>query len=248
MNRELKQLLIQQREDEAYHIPLEKEFHFYRSIAQGDLSVLEGDIMIEPTEGMGTLSLDTLRNMKYHLIILIAMITRFCIEGGLSGEEGYTMSDLYIRQIDQTHDPVKLAQIKRDAITEFTHTMHNRNKRRPTSLPVIQAIDYIDQHLTAPLRVQEIADAVSCNADYLSCLFKKETGLNLSRFLLEQKCHSARYMLENSTATCTEIAAFLGFSSCSHFTERFKKVEGMTPEAYRQSKVRNTITDFHETL
>ncbi len=247
MNRELKKLLIQQREKESYHIPLEKEFQFYRSIAQGDLSVLEGDMMIEPTEGMGILSLDSLRNMKYHLIILIAMITRFCIEGGLTSEEGYTMSDLYIRQIDQTQEPIKLARIKRNAITEFTRTMHNRNKQRPVSLPVIQAIDYIEQHLTSPLTVQNIANVVGCNADYLSRLFKKETGLTLSRFLLEQKCHSARYMLENSTATCTDIAAFLGFSSCSHFIERFKQVEGMTPETYRRSKVRNTITGFHET-
>lgn len=246
MNHELKKLLMEQRENEAYHIPLEKEFHFYRRIAQGDLSVLEGDIMIEPTEGMGTLSFDPLRNIKYHLIILIAMVTRFCIEGGLSSEEGYTMSDLYIRQIDQTADPEVLTRIKRDAITDFTLTMHNLNKKHPTSLPVVQAIDYIDQHLTASLSVQEIADAVSCHADYLSRLFKKETGLSVSRFLLEQKCHSARYMLENSNATCTDIAAFLGFSSCSHFIQRFKQIEGITPEAYRQSKIRNTFTGFHE--
>lgn len=246
MNQELHKLLVQQREEERFHIPLEKEFQFYRTIAQGDLSVLQGEMMVDPTEGLGTLSHHPLRNQKYHLIILTAMITRFCIEEGLPHEEGYTMSDFYIQQIDLAADAQTLSQIKREVITEFTRTMHDLNRRRPTSLPVIRAIDFIDQHLTAPLTVHEIADAVSCHPDYLSRLFKKETGLSVSRFLLEQKCHSARYMLENSNATCTEIAAFLGFSSCSHFIERFRQMVGMTPESYRRSKIHNTFNGFHD--
>lgn len=241
MNQELHKLLLQQREEERFHIPLEKEFHFYRTIAQGDLSVLDGEMMTDPTEGLGTLSHHPLRNQKYHLIVLTAMITRFCIEEGLPHEEGYTMSDFYIQQIDLAADTRKLSQIKQEVITDFTKTMHDLKRRRPASLPVIRAMDYIDQHLTSPLTVREIADAVSCHPDYLSRLFKKETGMTVSRFLLEQKCHCARYMLENSNATCTEIAAFLNFSSCSHFIERFRQWEGMTPEAYRQSKIRNAF-------
>lgn len=245
MNHELNKLLLRQREEEHYHIPMEKEFHFYRSIAQGDLSILNGEMMDDPTEGMGILSYHPLRNQKYHLIILIAMVTRFCIEEGLPHEEGYTMSDFYIQQIDQAMDSQTLLQIKREVVTEFTKSMHNLNRRRPTSLPVIQAMDYIDQHLTSPLTVREIADAVSCHPDYLSRLFKKEIGISLSRFLLEQKCHCARYMLENSTATCTDIATFLSFSSCSHFIKRFRQIEGMTPEEYRHSKIRNRFNGYH---
>lgn len=247
MNQELNKLLLRQREEEYYHIPMEKEFHFYRTIAQGDLSILNGEMMIDPTEGMGVLSYNPLRNQKYHLIILIAMVTRFCIEEGLPHEEGYTMSDFYIQQIDQVSDSHTLSKIKQEVITEFTKSMHSLNRRRPASLPVIQAIDYIDQHLTSPLTVRKIADAVSCHPDYLSRLFKKETGMPLSQFLLEQKCHCARYMLENSAATCTDIAAFLGFSSCSHFINRFRQMEGMTPEEYRQSKIRNTFNGYRET-
>ena len=65
MNQELNKLLLRQREEEHYHIPMEKEFHFYRSIAQGDLSILDGDMMVDPTEGMGVLSYHPLRNQKY---------------------------------------------------------------------------------------------------------------------------------------------------------------------------------------
>lgn len=243
-NKELEQLLLRQQEENAQHILLENEFQFYRQISHGDLMVLDGDLKIEPLEGMGTLSHDSMRNMKYHLIILLAMIARFCVENGLTTEEAYTMSDMYIRQVDQATSADELLRIKKKAITHYTHTMHNLQKKKVVSLPVAQAIDYIQSNLAGNLTNTKIAAAVHCNPDYLSRLFKKETGLTLGRFLLEQKCHTARYMLENSSVSCTDISTFLGFSSCSHFIERFKRVEGVTPEEYRRSKIRNTFHDF----
>lgn len=244
MKQKLKELLLKQREEESFHTSLEKEFHFYRSIQQGDLSVLKGDMDIEPFSGMGTLSTDPIRNVKYHLIILIAMISRFCVEGGLEFETAYTMSDMYICQTDKAASIQELSEIKKNVIINYTRYMHNLKKQKPASLPVIQAIEYIENHLTKPLTNTEVARTVSCNPDYLSRLFKKETGLTLNHYILEQKCRTARYMLENSSASCTDIASFLGFSSCSHFIARFKASTGMTPEEYRHSKVRNTLSSF----
>lgn len=244
MNRELERLLFLQQQEEAFHLPVEDEFDFYRSIQQGDLSVLEGHMEIEPLEGLGTLSANPMRNKKYHLIILVAMITRFCVEGGLDRETAYTMSDMYIRHIDQADTNQELSEIKREVITQYTCTMNEYKKQQPLSLPVVRAMDYIKTHLTRPLSNKEIAAAVSCHPDYLSRLFRQETGSNLSRYVLEQKCHTAKYMLENSTASCTHIGTFLGFSSCSHFISRFKQAENMTPEEYRQMKVRQPLSSF----
>ena len=244
MKQELEELLLKQKEEDNFHTSLEKEFQFYRSIQQGELSVLEGDMKIEPLDGMGMLSNDPMRNMKYHLIILTAMITRFCVEGGLGSETAYTMSDMYIRKVDQAASSLELSNLKKEIITKYTRIMHNLKKEPPRSLPVIRAIDYIEKHLTYPLANKEIAQAVSCNPDYLSRLFKKETGAALNHYILEQKCRTACYMLENSTASCTEISAFLGFSSCSRFISRFKHIEGMTPDEYRRSKIRNTLSSF----
>lgn len=247
MNRELEKLLLQQQKEDYLHISPEHEFQFYRRVQQGDLSVLEGNMRIEPFEGMGVLSKHPIHNMKYHLIILIAMLTRFCVEGGLSMETAYTMSDMYIRQVDQSDDPERLSAIKRETITQFTRTMHQLKKQKPVSLPVARAMDYIDAHITSALTNQEIASYVSCHPDYLSRLFKKETGATLSRYVLIQKCHTACYMLENSSESCTDIGSFLGFSSCSHFIERFKLIKQMTPEEYRHWKAGNAFGSCGQT-
>lgn len=244
MKKELEALLIKQQEEAVFHRTLEDEFNFYRSVRQGDLKVLDGNMDVEPDSGMGTLSDNPLRNMKYHLIILIAMLTRFCIEGGLANETAYTMSDLYIRQIDAAQNKDKLTQIKREAITDFTKTMHALTKPQGFSLPVIRAMDYIQQNLTQPLTNKQISQKLNLHPDYLSRLFKKEMGLTLKDYVMSQKCQTACYMLENSSVSCTDISAFLGFSSCSHFTCCFKKYKGETPESYRRRMVRNVISSF----
>lgn len=242
--RELQKLLQQQQEQNIHHITLEEEFRFYRRIAQGDLTILEKNIDAEPIEGMGMLSKDSLRNMKYHQIIFIAMVTRFCIEEGLPAEEAYTLSDLYIRRIDQTTSKKDLTLIKKESITYYTQMMSTLQTRKLTSLPVVLASDYIECHLTEPLTAKEIGTAVSSNEDYLSRLFKKETGLTLKQYVLSRKCSVAKYMLENSNISCTEISTFLGFASCSYFIKCFKQIEKKTPGQYRSSRVRNIISDF----
>lgn len=242
IHRELQELLLKQKQAEDFHIPIEKEFVYYRRIAHGDLSVLEEE-MTGPGEGQGVLSGDPLRNSRYHLIILTAMITRFCIEEGLNSETAYTMSDMFIRKLDQAQTEQALLKIHYDILSQFIHIMNTEKKRR-YSMPVTKAAEYIENHLTEALSNTEIAEAVSCTPDYLSRLFKKETGLTLSRYVLEQKCHTACYMLENGDHSCTEIGAFLGFSSASHFITRFREIYGISPGAYRKQQARNTIRHF----
>ena len=242
MNKELEKLLLQQQEENYFHTSPEKEYQFYRRVQQGDLSILEGDMQPEPLEGFGCLSDNPLHNMKYHLIILIAMLSRFCIEGGLPVETAYTMSDMYIPQIDKSSSTSSLSEIKKEAITQFTRTMHELKKQKPLSLPVVRAIDYIDAHITSPLTNREIASAVSCNPDYLSRLFRRETGSPLNHYVLNQKCRIACYLLENSTQSVTDISSFLNFSSCSHFISRFKQLHHITPEQYRRHKARNAFS------
>lgn len=235
MNKELEKLLLKQQEQSLFHKSLEDEFSFYKDIKSGNLNILLGKMDIAATPGMGILSENKLRNLKYHLIILIAMISRFCIEGGMNIEIAYTMSDMFIRQIDTAPDEETLSKIKKNAITNYTLSMHNLLTHNSVSLHVSKAMNYIQQHLTEPVNIAGISEAVGVNPDYLTKLFKKETGKTLSQYVLYQKCEMAKYMLQNSKASCTEISSFLGFSSCSHFIERFKSINQLTPAQYRKN-------------
>ena len=73
--------------------------------------------------GFGVLSTDRLRNLKYHLVITVSFITRFCVEGGMERETAYNLSDLYIRKADLASSP---EEIKRDTLRTY-HGFHRAN-------------------------------------------------------------------------------------------------------------------------
>ena len=89
------------REYSVSHLSYEREMEFFHSIQSGNLDqVLQ---LFEPLDStkLGKLSEDSLCNLKYHLIITVAFITRYCIEGGMEMETAYNLSDIYIRSLDK---------------------------------------------------------------------------------------------------------------------------------------------------
>ncbi len=237
---ELEGILRMQDEKPASHKSIEDEYSFYKDIQSGNLNVLLNEIDDAPASGMGVLSDDSLRNLKYRLIIMISMIARFCIEGGLDADIAYAMNGMFVRQIDVANDEDTLLKIKKTAVTNYTLFMHNFITRGTQSPHVSKAEKYVRQHLSEPVDIAKMAEKIGVNADYLTKLFKKETGLTLSQYILHEKCEAAKCLLENSGASCTEISSFLGFSSCSHFIDRFKRVEGITPSQYRKNAASGT--------
>jgi hypothetical protein len=62
--------------------------------------------------------------MKYHLIVTIALITRFCIEGGMLPEDAYTLSDIYIRKLDAAQHEDEINRLHKKVIFDFTQKMN----------------------------------------------------------------------------------------------------------------------------
>ncbi len=69
---------------------------------------------------------------------------------------------------------------------------------------------------------------------YLSAKFKKETGMTLTDFILNEKTEEAKRLLRYSDKTASAISNYLGFSSHSHFVRVFRKYAGMTPNEYQE--------------
>jgi len=76
---------------------------------------------------------------------------------------------------------------------------------------------------------------VGLNPAYFSTLFKKETGINFSNYLLNLRIENAKLLLKNSNLSLINIAVEIGFDNQSYFSNVFKKVTGMTPKQYRQT-------------
>lgn len=224
------------RENEVFHAPMDAEMRFYDSVKRGDYETVKSLYRPLGGEGFGVLSKNPIQNLKYHLVIAIAFMTRFCIEGGMQSEAAYSLSDVYIRQADLCTTEEQIQKLHREAIREFTLKMEQIAKgRRFWSKPVVQCKEFIYANLTRNFLVSEMADTVGFTVPYLSRLFHKETGMTIRSYIMKRRLEEAAKLLLYSDYEAADIAHLLAFSSHSHFIQMFKREYGVTPRQYRET-------------
>ena len=98
--------------------------------------------------------------------------------------------------------------------------------------------DYISSHYSEDLSLEGLADMIYIHPDYLSRMFKKETGMNLNRYIKTIRMNKACQLLENSQQKITAISAAVGYQNCAYFIRTFTSTFGISPEKYRQKNSR----------
>ncbi len=225
---------ILQRENFHYHAAYSTELAFYHAVQSGDMKRVRETMSPLDSEGFGTLSSNPVVNLRYHLIISIAMITRFCMEAGMPAEEAYTLSDLYIQKADTSVTEKEVSALHKEMIFDFTNRMRKLKTEQIYSKPICQCFDYIYDYLHTPITLQDLADFVDLHPAYLSALFKKQVGVSISSYIRRVRIDAAKNMLRYSEYTPIEIANYLCFSSHSYFIHIFKEETGLTPRQYQQ--------------
>lgn len=226
--------MLYQSEHNKRHSAYEQEILFYQAVRDADFTYIKDHYTPFSDTKMGTLSKDRLRNLKYHLIISIALITRFCMEGGMESEDAYTLSDIYIRECDECRDSDEISLLHQKMIYDFTQRMVDVRSESIRSVSIVQCIEYICEHLHEKIVLNEIASHLNLNPAYLSSLFKKEMGVPLFTFIKRKKVEAAENFLTFSNYSSVDISNYLSFSSHSYFIRVFKEVTGLTPEMYRK--------------
>ncbi len=94
----------------------------------------------------------------------------------------------------------------------------------------------IEQNLTEPLSVEEVASSVHISKRQLERLFRKELGMGIQEFSRRLRLHYGLWLLLNSERRVTEIAYQCGFSDTSHFSRLFRSTYEVSPAAARREK------------
>lgn len=231
------------REYALRHSPFEKEFEFYDCVKSGDTEGVKRLMTPLGSSGTGVLSEDPMRNLRYHFIVTVAMITRFCVEGGMEMESAYTLSDLYILKADKCTAPEEIHALHSEAVMDFTVQMNRIAHGTIYSKPVIMTMDYIYDNLHSKISEKDIADHVALSASYLSRLFRREVGVTISTYIAVKRVETAQNMLKYSDYSPLDIGNYLAFNSHSHFISTFKKYTGMTPNEFRKKYFRSNWGD-----
>lgn len=99
---------------------------------------------------------------------------------------------------------------------------------------ITHTIAYIHENYSKELSVESLAASVYLAPNYLSRLFKKETGKSLSQYIRQYRMEKAKELLIHTNKKVIQIGIDVGYSNYSYFCQSFREYYGTSPEKYRQ--------------
>ena len=93
--------------------------------------------------------------------------------------------------------------------------------------------NYIKEHYSEPIGRNEIAEVFFLAPEYLSKVYKKETGVSLNEAIASVRIEQAKLMLERGERV-SDVAEKVGFDNFTYFSTTFKKIEGVSPTQYKK--------------
>ena len=133
---------------------------------------------------------------------------------------------------------VKEALLNNYIVNILTELLVGRDPEHSVNISssiIEDTVAFINEHLTDPLTLEELAAQVSLSPFYFSRLFKRETGFSPHGYVIATRVNTAKFLLKSSDSSIKDICFSTGFSSESSFCTTFKKVTGSTPSEYRIS-------------
>ena len=112
----------------------------------------------------------------------------------------------------------------------------DKNVYSATSIKL--AIQFITNNFNKNITLKDVADEVFLSQNYLSELFKKETGEGFYEFLSNYRIKRAKEMLITTNLKIYEVAESVGYNDSITFGRAFKKITGTTPNSFRNNKVK----------
>ena len=101
------------------------------------------------------------------------------------------------------------------------------------SLPVIRAIELMENHIADPLALDQLAELAGIGARQLNRLFTKNLGRSTMGFYRDLRLEKADNLLSQSTMNVTEIALAAGFANSAHFSQSYRQKYGQSPSGKR---------------
>ncbi|MDR9853131.1 AraC family transcriptional regulator [Paenibacillus sp. VCA1] len=105
----------------------------------------------------------------------------------------------------------------------------------PSHQAMETVIRYMEENISEPLSVKDLAKQVHLNPNYFSQLFRGMLGLSPIHYLNRMRIEKAKTLLAGTELTVSEIASRVGIEP-HYFSRMFKAQEGYSPSHYRKMR------------
>ncbi|GGW35947.1 AraC family transcriptional regulator [Streptomyces lucensis JCM 4490] len=105
----------------------------------------------------------------------------------------------------------------------------------PAGAALEPLLRWLEDHCDRDLTLEEIAVRAGVSTRTLNRRFREQAGTTPLQWLHRARVRRAQYLLETTAHTVDRIAVQAGFGSPTAFRERFRRVVGTSPQAYRRA-------------
>jgi YesN/AraC family two-component response regulator len=93
---------------------------------------------------------------------------------------------------------------------------------------------YIARHLSTGVTLAQLAEIADMSEFHFAKRFRVSTGLPPHQYVIRQRVDEAKRLLRATDWPVARIAENVGYGQQAHFTQVFRRLEGLTPSDYRR--------------
>ncbi len=183
---------------------------------------------LEKLSAHDQLDLDTMRSIRHDYL---QMIYAILYNNGIHAHSLFT--DNPSRKLFQASEGSVYDLMKWVSFVTLKAFQCIRELREADTL-VDRVKRFIGENYTRKLTRDDIAASVFLSPDYISKIFRSETGVHIKDYVNELRISKAKQLLSDGRRNVSEVASDVGFDNFSYFSTLFKKSTGVSPSDYKK--------------
>lgn len=177
---------------------------------------------------------DPVRNAKNYAIILNTLFRKATEEGGVHPIHIDKISSIFAKKIEMQTSEKGISMLFKEMARKYALTVMNHSLKGYSKI-VRRVMIQVDTDLASDLSLSAQASLLDVNPNYLSTVFKKETGHTLTEYVTGKRIEHAVFLLNSTSMQIQTIAQYCGIPDICYFTKTFKKIVGKTPTEYKNN-------------
>lgn len=215
----------------AFRRPIESYHSIIHHVINGesDLAKQKSKELIEHLSEINNFNLTEVRNIgiEFFGILITSLYNQGTSMESIHSEVGVYKEVSYFHSIRDLEQWItRLIDSVCGKIINLSTTKHSKT--------IDFMKQYVNQHYNEEITLDIISEKVFFTKNYLSQIFKQDTGENFKNYLTRVRMEKAKELMQNSHLKIYEIAEVVGYNNTTYFSQLFKKYTGLNPSDFNQ--------------
>lgn len=217
--------------------PIQKERELLSAISVGDKS-LSQKLLNEILGHIFFSSGNNFEIIRARVLELVVLLSRAALEGGADIQQIFGLNYQYLNQLRTFQGLEELTPWLARIMERFTDYVFNLANVKHKDV-IYKSIDYIRKNYMKRITLEDVAANTFLSPSYFSKIFKEEMDMNFNTYLNHIRIEMSKKLLADPSISMVEISNLVGFEDQSYFSKVFKKMTGLSPKRFRESRGQN---------